>query len=348
VIIVAVATDSVERVDTRRSEWRRSRVDPATVGPVVLFALLIVVFGLISPDVFLTQGNFTSILNEGAILAILACGLTVVLLAGEFDLSLGSAASFGGALSAVLIARSGQPLAITLVVIVAAGVVIGLVNGLLVTWFRVPALIATLAVASLLDGFSQLVTDNKTIFSGFSESFVNTGRWTLGDVQAPVFYLVVIAVVLWVCLRYTLIGRQMHAVGGNRAASRMCGIHVERTVIVAFVVSGVLASIAGALYTARQGSFTPMFGTSFLLPAFAAAFLGSVTLRRGAFHIVGTVIGVFLIGTGTTGLLITGGPTYTQQLFAGAVLILATGGTRFIGQRSATRAGARRGLLRRR
>jgi ribose transport system permease protein len=97
------------------------------------------------------------------------------------------------------------------------------------------------------------------------------------------------------------------------------------------VVSGLLGALGGLVYTSRQGSLTPLFGTAFLLPAFAAAFLGSVTLRRNEFHVLGTVIGVYLIGTGTTGLLIIGGPTYTQQLFAGAVLILATAGSRFFG-----------------
>jgi ribose transport system permease protein len=109
----------------------------------------------------------------------------------------------------------------------------------------------------------------------------------------------------------------------------MAGIRVKRQVILAFLIADVLGSLAGFVYTARQGSLTPQFGAGFLLPTFAAAFLGSVTLTRKTFHILGTMIGVYLIETGSIGLLILGGPAYSQQLFAGAVLILATIGARY-------------------
>jgi len=309
----------------------RRGLDLGAWAPVFFFVLLFVVFGLAEPDDFLSINNLKSILNNGAILAILACGLTVVLLTGEFDLSVAAAASFGGALSAVLVANADVSTGIAVAAVVVAGVLIGVVNGTLVTYFRIPALIVTLAVASILDGLTQLLTNNEIIFEGFSQSYLDIGGWTLGGLQAGVFYLLVIAVILWVVLRYTATGRHLHAVGGNREASRMAGIRVNRHVILAFAISGLLGALAGLVYASRQGSLSPLFGTAFLLPAFAAAFLGSVTLRRGEFHILGTVIGVYLIGTGTTGLLIVGGPTYTQQLFAGAVLILATAGSRFLG-----------------
>jgi ribose transport system permease protein len=312
----------------------RQYVDLGLWAPVLFFITLIIAFGIASPDTFLSTGNLQSILNNNAILAIIACGLTVVLLAGEFDLSVASAASFGGALGAVLVANKGLPTSVAIIAVVVAGVVIGVVNGTLVTYFQIPALIATLGVASILDGLTQLITNNEIIFEGFSQTFLDIAEWTLADVQAPVYYLAVVAVIMWLLLRYTATGRHLHAVGGNREASRMAGIRVDRHVTLAFVVSGLLGTVGGLIFTSRQGSLTPLFGTAFLLPAFAAAFLGSVTLRRGEFHILGTVIGVYLIGTGTTGLLIVGGPTYTQQLFAGAVLILATAGSRFFGRRA--------------
>jgi len=166
---------------------------------------------------------------------------------------------------------------------------------------------------------------------------LTTGGWSVGGIQAPVFYLAVVAVVLAILLRYTATGRHMYATGGNRAASRMSGIRVQRQIILAFVISGVLGSLGGFVYTARQGSLTPEFGAGFLLPTFAAAFLGSVTLTRRTFHILGTVTGVYLIETGTVGLLIFGAPAYTQQLFSGAVLILATIGARYRGRGATAR-----------
>jgi ribose transport system permease protein len=300
--------------------------------PILFFICLIVGFGAAVPSVFLARGNLTSILNDGAILAILACGETVVLVTGEFDLSIAAAASFGGALAAVLITKAHWPLMPVVLTVVTSGILTGVVNGVLVTAFDIPALIATIGVSSLLDGLTLWITGNTVIFTGFTEQFLKLGGWSAGDLQAPVFYLAGIAVFLAIALRYTATGRYLYAIGGNRAASRMSGIRVERLVVLAFVISGLLGALAGLVYTARQGSLTPQFGTGFLLPTFAAAFLGSVTLTRRSFHIVGTVIGVYLIETGTVGLLTVGGPAYTQQLFAGAVLILATIGARYRGR----------------
>lgn len=325
--------------DAKASVWRR--YDLGAIAPILFFVALILVFGLADPAVFLSRGNLTSILNDGAVLAILACGLTVVLVVGEFDLSIASAASLGGALPAVLIAQAHWPLIPVVVLVAAAGIIIGLVNGALVTTFEMPALIATIGIASLLDGITLWITGNSIIFTGFTDTFIALGSWSVGGLQAPVFYLVGIALLLGIALRYTATGRHLYATGGNRAASRMSGIRVRRQIILAFVASGVLGAIAGFVYTARQGSLTPQFGTGFLLPTFAAAYLGSVTLTRRTFHILGTVISVYLIETGTVGLLILGAPAYTQQLFAGAVLILATVGARYRGRVGGRDIGAR-------
>lgn len=307
------------------------RLDLGSTAPIIFFLCLIVLFGFLAPEYFLTRENLTSTLNNGAVTAILACGLTVVLVVGEFDLSVAAAASFGGALAAVLITQQETPLILVLLIVTACGVLIGLFNGILVTKFDIPALIATIGVSSLLDGLTLWVTGNSVIFTGFTDAFIYLGSWRISSIQAPVFYLAIIAIILGVMLRYTATGRHMYATGGNRAASRMSGIRVQRQVILAFVISGVLGAIAGLVYTARQGSLTPLFATALLLPTFAAAFLGSVTLTRRKFHILGTILGVYLIETGTVGLLILGAPAFTQQLFAGAVLILATIGARYRG-----------------
>jgi ribose transport system permease protein len=334
-----VATESGPApAHSKAAEYRR--YDVGAIAPILFFGCLIFIFGIADPSVFLSRGNLTSILNDGAVLAILACGLTVVLIVGEFDLSIASAASLGGALPAVLIAQAHWPLVPVTLLVIASGVVIGLVNGALVTTFEIPALIATIGIASLLDGITLWITGNSIIFTGFTDAFIALGSWSLGGLQAPVFYLTGIAALLAVALRYTAVGRYLYATGGNRAASRMSGIRVRRQIVLAFVISDVLGAAAGLIYTARQGSLTPQFGTGFLLPTFAAAFLGSVTLTRRTFHVLGTVIGVYLIETGTVGLLILGAPAYSQQLFAGAVLILATIGARYRG-----RGGARSSMV---
>jgi ribose transport system permease protein len=322
-----------ERARTRpvsRPGRRHLGRDPSTWGPVIAFVLLIVVFGALRPDTFLSSGNIFSILNNQAVLAIVACGLTLVLLGGEFDLSIAAVMTFAGALSAGLVAKQGMSPLLAIAVVLVIGALIGVANGVLVTVFRVPALIATLAVATILEGLTLWYTNGETIFAGLSGTYTGVGRWSFGQLQAPVVYLAVVGFMLWVLLNYTVPGRYLHALGSNRAAARISGIHVGRYLVMAFVVAGVCAAFAGVLQTARNGSATPTAGAPFLLPAFAAAFLGSTALRRGQFHIVGTVFGVYLIATGSAGFIILGAPFYTQQLFSGAVLLLATMGSRFL------------------
>ncbi|QOF69984.1 ABC transporter permease [Aminobacter sp. SR38] len=310
-----------------RSSWIGS-FDTASAAPVIFLVLLIVGFSIAEPAYFPTRENFVTILNDGALLALLACGLTLVLVVGEFDLSIAATASLAGALATVLITQLGWPVPTAFLVVLASALIIGAFNGVLVTVLEIPALVATIGTASLLDGATLWVTGNSVIFMGFTDAFIWYGSWRIAGLQAPFFYLLVLAILIAIALRYTVTGRHLHATGGNRAASRMAGIRVNRNVLLAFVACAVLASITGFMYTARQGSLTPLFGTSMMLPAYAAAFLGYVTLANRRFHILGTVIGVYIIGTGTLGLLLIGAPAYSQQLFAGAVLIAATGGSR--------------------
>lgn len=309
---------------------RRSDRDWTVWAPVAFFALLIFGFSIIEPEYFATLETARTILNDGAILAILACGLTLVLIVGEFDLSIAAVASFAGALATVLNTQYGLGAAPALAISLVAGLVAGLVNGFLVVRLEIPALVATIGTASVLDGLTLWITGNSVIFSGFSDAFVMLGSWRIAGFQAPFIYLTVLATGLALFLRYSVTGRHLYATGGNRAASRMTGIRVERQVITAFVACAMLSAFAGYVYTARQGSLTPLFGTPLLLPAFAAAFVGFVTLATRRFHVLGTVIGVYIIGTGTFGLLLVGAPAYSQQLFAGAVLLLATGGFKLL------------------
>jgi ribose transport system permease protein len=325
-------TSSARPVDSTPPPRRTGRLrrlhrrtpDYSTWGPVVAFVLLFALFSLLKPDVFLTSDNLISILNDQAVLVVLACGLTVVVIAGEFDLSIASAMSLGGLFGAGLIAKSHMSVAAVIPAVIVMGLVIGFVNGVLVSIFKVQSLIATLAVGSILDGLSLAYSGGNTIFSGVSASYLQISRWHLGTVKAPVFYAAGLALLLWAFLRYTPAGRSIEATGGNRLAATMAGVRVNRYVILAFMISGACATTAGMLQTAKTGSAQPLFASSFLLPAFAGVFLGSATLRKGQFHIPGTVFGVYLVAVGSAGFVILGAPFYTTQLFSGAVLIFAT------------------------
>lgn len=312
---------------------RRLFADIGPWGPVVGFALMFLTFSLLRGETFLTRANLFTVVNDQAVLAIVAFGLTVVLLTGEFDLSIGAMMSLAGALSAGFVAVTGLPVVVVIPIVLAIGALIGLVNGVLVTLFRVPALVVTIAMASVLDGITLWHTDGEVIFQGIPQSFIQIGRATILGVQTPTVFLIAFAVVLFLVLKYTATGRSIHAIGGNREASRMSGIRVNRNVILAFVVSGFCAAFAGLLQAARNGSAVAFMGNPFLLPAFAAAFLGSVTLRRGQFHILGTMIGVYFVAIGTNGLFILGFPFWVKFVFSGVILIAATAGSRFLTRR---------------
>src|SRR5262249_14026504 len=212
-------TASTPAADEERG-WRSyTPQDLGSWGPVFAFVLVFVLFGVWKTDVFLTQQNLFTILNDNADLAIISFGLTVVLLTGEFDLSLAGVISFTGFLSAGLIANQGLPTPVSVIVVLLVGALIGLVNGVLIVHFRIHALIATLAVASILDGLTFLYSGGSVLYNGIPHSFIQIGRAGVGNVDVPAFYMVVIGIVLWAMLRYTASGRYMHAIGGNRVAA---------------------------------------------------------------------------------------------------------------------------------
>ncbi len=301
--------------------------------PVIAFAVLVVMFALLTPSTFLSTGTLLSIVNDQGVLAIVALGLTAVLLSGEFDLSIAATVTFTGALSTGLVSRSGLTPGVAFVLAIVLGLMVGLVNGLLVTLFRINSLIATLASSTLMAGFTLWYTNGETIFKNLDRDFTSFGRWQVLGVQAPVVYALVLGCALAVLLALTATGRYLHAVGGNRLAARLSGVRVDRLVVLAFIVCGGCAGLAGVVLSARNGSATPSAGDSLLLPAFAACFLGSATLRQGEFHVTGTLFSVCLIAVGAAGFVLLGAPFYTQQLFSGAVLILATATVRLPARR---------------
>lgn len=315
--------------DEQDSRTNRLLIDIGPWGPVIAFAIMFIAFIALAGDTFLTRGNLLTVLNDQAVLAIVTFGLTIVLLTGEFDLSIAGTFSIAGALSAGLVSFGGMSIAGAIAISLVVGAVVGLINGVLVANFQVPALVATIAVGSIIDGLSLWYTGGRVIFENIPKEFIAIGRARILTIQTPTLFLIAFTIALFVVLKYTSTGRAFHAIGGNRAAARMSGIRVNRHIILAFVISGLCAAFAGVLQTARNGSAVALMGNPFLLPAFAAAFLGSVTLRRGQFHIIGTLIGVYFVAIGTNGLFILGFPFWTRFVFSGLILIIATAGARF-------------------
>jgi len=294
-------------------------------GTLIGLAIMLVVFTLRAPTVFPTMQNFTNILAQGSLTAIIAAGLTMALVVGEFDLSIGYVASFAGLLVVGFMALQGMPLWVAVPLMLVGGGLIGMVNGILVTKARINAVIATLGVGTITIGLGFAYSPFPIVTNIPAEfSIISLGRLIPG-IPNSIPVMVLVLTVLWVVLNKTDLGQKMQAVGGNREAARLSGIRVDRIKIFAFVTAGVCAALTGIMLSSLLGSGTQAAANGYLLNAFAAVFLGSATLRDGQFHIVGTLVGVLIIAVGFNGLSIFGAPSWAQQVFSGGILILAVG-----------------------
>jgi len=294
-------------------------------GTLIGLVLMIVVFTIKAPYTFFTINNFSNILSQSSLTAIIAAGLTMTLVVGEFDLSIGYVASFAGLLVVGFVAQNGIPVLVAVPLILLIGAAIGTTNGVLVTKVRINAVIATLGVGTILTGVGfaysafPIAANVPPLFLQLSLGSVVFG------IPNSIIIMIVVLTILWLILNKTDLGQKMQAVGGNIEAARLSGLRVDRIKIFAFATAGVCAALTGVLLSSLLGSGTLAAADGYLLDAFAAVFLGSATIRDGEFHILGTLVGVLVIAVGFNGLSIFGAPTFVQPIFKGGVLILAVG-----------------------
>jgi ribose transport system permease protein len=292
-------------------------------GTLFAMAIMVLIFGLAIPNyAFLQTSNLLAIVNQSALTAIIAVGLTLVLVVGEMDLSIGYAASLAGIIVAGLMAKQGLPMPVAILATLLMGGVIGTVNGLIVTKARVNAVVATLGVGTVLVGLSYGYTSGSPI-TEVPKGFANLTLGSFIGIQNPIWYMLAVLVVLWVILNRTPLGQRMQAVGSNKGAARLAGIRTDRVTIAAFVIGGVCAALTGILLASLLGSGTVSAADGYLLDSFAAVFLGAATLRDGEFHVIGTFIGVLVVNIGFNGLSLFGTPTFWQFVFKGGILVLA-------------------------
>ena len=285
---------------------------------------MIAVFSFLSPRAFPTVSNFTNVLNQASLAMIIAGGLTLAVIVGELDLSIGMAASLHGILVTGLIVHDKLPIPLAILIVLAFGGLIGFVNGFIVTKMRVNSVIATLGVGTILTGLAFAYSSGVPIVAGVPEAFLqlSLGRWLFG-IPNNIVVMALVLGGLWVLVERTAVGQEIQAVGGNAAAARLAGINVDRIKTLGFVISGMCAALTGILLASRLGSGTTSAADSYLLTAFAAVFLGSATLRDGEFHVLGTLVGALIIAIGFNGLNIFGAPTFSQYVFQGSILIVA-------------------------
>ena len=284
---------------------------------------VIVLFGALEPDTFLTAANFETIFGSQAVLVVLTLGLLIPLTSGDYDLSVASILSLSAMVVALLNAQEGWALGPAIVVGLLAGAAAGVVNGAIVVLLNVDSFIATLGSGSFISGVVLWISDSNTI-GGISDRLVDPVIvWDLFGVPLAFYYGLLLCILVWYYLEYTAPGRRLLFVGRGRSVARLSGVRVGRARWGALAASGTVAGLAGVLYAGTTGGADPSSGATFLLPAFAAAFLGATSILPGRFNPWGSFIAVYFLVTGVTGLQLLGAESFVQQLFYGGALILA-------------------------
>ncbi len=307
------------------------------------WAVMIVVFALLRPDTFPTSANFQTIFGSQAVLLLLSLGLIIPLTAGDFDLSVAFLMGLAAILVADLNVEAGWPLIPAMLAAIALGAVVGSINGFLVVVMKVDSFIVTLGMGTFLLGVGSWITNSRTIV-GVSPTLV---EWTVSNrflgISVSFWYGVVLCGLLWFVLQYTRLGRRLLFVGRGRDVSRLSGIGVARMRFGAFVAAGVIAAVAGIVYVGTLGGVDPASGQNFLLPAFAAAYLGATAVVPGRFNAWGTFIAVYFLVTGITGLQLLGVENFVQNLFYGSALVIAVVLSQLVARRQEARGGGRAG-----
>ncbi len=291
-----------------------------------LFALLLLatISAVLSPH-FFSVDNALNILRQTSINAIIAMGVTFVILTAGIDLSVGSVLALTGAFAATMTA-SGLSVTASVPIALASGALIGAVSGMVVAYGRVQAFIATLVAMTMLRGATLVFTDGRPVGIGSTEAadvfwFIGGGYW-LG-IPVPIYLMFVVYAMCWAVLHHTRFGRYVYAVGGNEKVARLSGINVNAIKIAVFAVSGTCAALAGIILTARLGSAQPNAGFGYELDAIAAAVIGGTSLMGGRGRIFGTLIGALVIGVLNNVLNILDVSSYFQMIAKGAVILLA-------------------------
>jgi ribose transport system permease protein len=283
---------------------------------------VIVLFGALEPSTFLTSANFQTIFGSQAVLAIVALALLFPLTAGDYDLSIAAVVSLAAMVTAVLNVNEGWPLAPAVIVAVAAGALVGVFNGAVVVVLGVDAFIATLGSSALVAGIVLWISDTSTI-GGISGALTDTATTTLLGLPLSFYYGLVLCALAWYVLEFTAPGRRLLFIGRGREVARLSGVRVARGRWLALVASATIAALAGVLYAGTTGAADPSSGASFLLPAYAAAFVGATSIVPGRFNPWGSVMAVYFLATGSTGLELLGAASFVQQLFYGGALVIA-------------------------
>ena len=301
----------------------RTLINSQVVGPLAAMALVAVIVA-VTTDRFLDAQNLSNLALQVSIVALVAIGSTIVIFVGGIDLSPGSAIALMTMVFAVSVKFWAVPFAVGIGLTLLLGCVLGAVNGFLTAYMRIPAFITTLAALSAFRGIAFMFNNGSPVFS-VSPLLDPLFYGTIGGVPLPLIYIIVFyAIAFWV-MRYTRLGREIYAVGGNPAAARLSGINVKRVQFLAFVIAGFMAAVGAILMAARLNSGSPNYGVGMELSAIAAAVIGGASLAGGRGNVISTLFGALTIVIVQNGLNLNGVSTSMQNVIIGLIIVLAVG-----------------------
>lgn len=292
------------------------------LGPLLGLFLIVIVITILNPS-FMTTDNILNILRQVSISALIAFGMTFVILTGGIDLSVGSTLALTGAVAATMLASGIDPV-LTILAALILGAILGAVNGVIIAKGKVAPFIATLATMTIYRGLTLVYTDGRPVSDlGNEITFQMLGKGYFFGIPVPVCTMILAFIALYVIMHKTTFGRRVYAVGGNEAASKLSGINVDRVKIAVYSLTGMLAALSALILTSRLNSAQPTAGTSYELDAIAAVVLGGTSLTGGKGWIFGTLVGALIIGVLNNGLNLIGVSSFFQQVVKGIVILIA-------------------------
>ncbi len=301
-----------------------------TYGTLIGFLLIVLFFASQRPQTFMSVRNLLNITQQVSILGIVAFVMTVVMVIGDFDLSVGTMASLSGIVIGTLL-QLEQPLSVVIGAALVVGMIGGLLNGVLVAYIGITPFVATLATLTIFGGLAFSISGGRTIFGqvfpDVLTDFANGGvvLATVNDQVIRLPHLTIIAlvvlVIVWFVLEHTVFGRRLYTIGGSMEAARLAGVRVRLLRLLAFVITGFGAALAGVMLSGQLATANPTLGDGLMLNAIAAVFLGMTMSQEGEPHVLGTLVGVLLIGVLANGFTQLGVDTYVQRILTGAIII---------------------------
>jgi ribose transport system permease protein len=323
----APVDEAIEGTPRERVPLSARLGDRAEGLALLVLAVLAAVFFAVLPataDTFPTVANFQALSGSQAVLAVATLAVLVPLICDEFDLSVGANLGLAGILSASAMS-AGAPLVVGIAVGVGSGMLVGAVNGLLVTRAHVNAVVVTLGVATIIHGVVQAKTGGNSITEGIPVTLLDLGSATVLGVPQILLAALVAAGVLYYVLAHTPYGRRLYMLGANREAAKLVGLRTDRMLFSTFVIGGALAGLAGVMQVGRAGSAVPSIGETFTLPAFAAAFLSAAAIQPGRFNVWGAIVAISFLTIINGGLNLAGAENYIADFVNGTALIIGVG-----------------------